>query len=184
MIRGLFNTNTFVLSLEPHNRALPVGKVKHEKPYNRLAAWEMNLLSQLRRQLPLRGELWHPERWCFAFLETAPLSPFGHFPPLGAACDVKKKLKSNLSWTYIGSPCFEAGFLDSDGYHRTSVIRFSFTVNVFKSPSIISVLNDFGRFWPAQRGGSSLSLYWRWWKECSSTSAARFACFPSAVRLV
>ena len=29
----------------------------HEKPYNRLAAWEMNLLSRLRRQLPLRGEL-------------------------------------------------------------------------------------------------------------------------------
>ncbi|WP_418466182.1 hypothetical protein, partial [Dialister hominis] len=57
LIRGLFNTNTFVLSLEPHNRALLVGKVKHEKPYNRLAAWEMNLLSRLRRQLPLRGEL-------------------------------------------------------------------------------------------------------------------------------
>ena len=85
----------------------------------------------------------------------------------------KKKLKSNLSWTYIGSPCSEAGFLDSDGYHRTSVIRFSFTVNVFKSPSIISVLNDFGRFWPAQRGGSSLSLYWRWWRECSSWAIAR-----------
>ena len=139
--------------------------------------------------LTLLEEPFYKNQWIInpirpAFLETAPLSPFGHFPPLGAACDVKKKLKSNLSWTYIGSPCSEAGFLDSDGYHRTSVIRFSFTVNVFKSPSIISVLNDFGRFWPAQRGGSSLSLYWRWWKECSSTSAARFACFPSAVRLV
>ena len=31
--------------------------IKHEKPYNRLAAWEMNLLSRLCRQLPLRGEL-------------------------------------------------------------------------------------------------------------------------------
>ena len=26
---------------------------------------------------------------CPAFLETAPLLPSGHFPPLGAACDVK-----------------------------------------------------------------------------------------------
>ena len=47
---------------------------------------------------------------CFAFLETAPLSPFGHFPPLGAACDVKKKAQIKFVLNLYRFPLFRGRF--------------------------------------------------------------------------
>ena len=54
-----YNLATLEVITPIHREAVPPspsGKASL-KPYNRLAAWEMNLLSRLRRQLPLRGEL-------------------------------------------------------------------------------------------------------------------------------